>query len=315
MQRVLSTTVLLGLLIATAAAFAITERLKLVKSPIYGTHVSKTISPTCGCARGKAHISFKLRHADVVTLKILDARRQVVATLANGERLRRGRVSWTWRGRNDLGGRVPDGAYRPEVHLANDHRTILLPNPIRVDSHPPRVVAVSVSRPVISPDGDKVGDVIRIHYRFDSPAHVNVFLEGDRIIHSRSHQEQGTVSFLGKDPTTGAPLPAGTYTLWVGGTDLAGNSTPAAERQPVIVRVRYIALPAGPIRVGRPNARFTVRVDTDAPRFWWKLAGKRGVGSGGVLHLRAPKKPGTYTLAVGERRWGARVRLIVGTAK
>ena len=62
LQRVLSTAALVGLLIATAAAFAITERLKLVKSPIFGTHVSKRISPTCGCARGKAGIRVTLRH-------------------------------------------------------------------------------------------------------------------------------------------------------------------------------------------------------------------------------------------------------------
>jgi len=41
LQRVLTTVTLLGLLVATAAAFAITEHLKLIKSPVYGTLVSK----------------------------------------------------------------------------------------------------------------------------------------------------------------------------------------------------------------------------------------------------------------------------------
>ena len=69
MQRLLTTAILVGLLVATAAAFAITERLKLAKSPIYGTQISKTgFSPTCGCARGQANISIKLRRADNVTV-------------------------------------------------------------------------------------------------------------------------------------------------------------------------------------------------------------------------------------------------------
>ena len=41
LQRLLTTATLVGLLVATAAAFAITERLKLTKSPIYGTRVSR----------------------------------------------------------------------------------------------------------------------------------------------------------------------------------------------------------------------------------------------------------------------------------
>ena len=74
MQRALSTIVLLGLLLASAAAFAITEHLKLIKSPIYGPLVTvggkpaKVFSPVCNCATGTAKISFKLRHRDSVTV-------------------------------------------------------------------------------------------------------------------------------------------------------------------------------------------------------------------------------------------------------
>jgi len=91
LQRALSTVTLLGLLIATAAAFAVTERLKLVKSPITGPRISKVFSPVCGCARGKANISLRLRHADHVTVTVLDGRRDVVSTLAFGLRVPRGR--------------------------------------------------------------------------------------------------------------------------------------------------------------------------------------------------------------------------------
>ena len=313
MQRVLSTTALLGLLIATAAAFAITERLKLVKSPVFGTLVSKRLSPTCGCAHDKATISFRLRHSDKLTLTIRDRSGRSVDTLVAGTYVRHGRLTYVWDGKDDFGVRAPDGIYKPEVHLSRDHRTILLPNPIALDTKPPVVKDVKVSRAVFSPDGDKRGDVVVLHYRFDSPARVLVYLGSERILFGRSHQESGHV-VLGAAALGGA-LPAGTYLLWVGGQDLAGNVTPPAKRQPVILQVRYISLPASPVVVHKGGSLFTVPVDTDAKRYWWKLAGKHGVASGPVLKLTAPKAPGTYRLSVGERTYTAHVQVAVGRAK
>ena len=83
-QRLLPPAVLIGLLVATAAAFAITERLKLEQSPVYGTQISRYLSSTCGCARGRAKILIKLRQREVVTLTIRDARRGLVDTLVTG---------------------------------------------------------------------------------------------------------------------------------------------------------------------------------------------------------------------------------------
>lgn len=310
MQRVLSTATLLGLLIATAAAFAITERLKLVRSPVYGTYVSKWLSPVCGCARGKAKISVKLRHGDDVTLTILDRHRDVVRTLAAGEYVPRGRAVWVWDGRSDAGARVPDGVYRPQIHLARQRRTILLPNRIALDAHPPVVREVKPSRYTISPDGDNVGDSIKLSYAFDSPAHAVVYLYGKRVIYTRSHQERGSVTWHGT--LDGAALPAGMYLLSVGGVDLAGNVTPAYMRWPVFVRVRYIRLGRERIRVARPGARFSVPVDTDAPRYWWKLGGRHGVSSAKTLVLRAPRTAGRYRLVVGERAYTYRATVVVG---
>ena len=69
MQRVLSIVVLLGLLVASAVAFAITEHLKLIKSPIYATHVTKAFSP----ATGEAEITFSLRRSDSITVTIVSS--------------------------------------------------------------------------------------------------------------------------------------------------------------------------------------------------------------------------------------------------
>jgi hypothetical protein len=311
LQRVLSTAALVGLLIATAAAFAITERLKLVKSPIYGTFVSKRISPTCGCAHGKARISVKLRRGDDLTLTIRDAGGRVVDTLAAGEYVPRGRAAFAWDGTTDAGKRAPDGVYRPEIHLARQHRTILLPNRIALDTHAPNVLQASAGRATISPDGDEVGDSIKISYRFDSPAHAALYLGSHRLVYTRRHQAKGAFAWHGQ--LNGKPLKAGTYTLYLGGVDLSGNVTPPNARASIVVRVRYIQLVRDVIRVKKPGVRFGVGVDTDAPLYWWKLNGAGGAAATPVLILHAPRKPGTYTLTVGERKWTYRAKVVVGS--
>ena len=124
MQRVLSTVTLVGLLVATAAAFAITEHLKLEKSPITGPQVTRYFSPVCGCATARARVSIKFRSATVVTVSIVDVHGRSVATLASEQSVSRGRRSWTWDGRSASGVRAPDGVYRPEIALP--HKTYLL---------------------------------------------------------------------------------------------------------------------------------------------------------------------------------------------
>jgi hypothetical protein len=311
LQRVLSTAILLGLLIATSAAFAVTERLKLVKSPVYGVFVSKTISPVCGCARGKATIAFKLRRADEVTLLIVDARRQAVATLSSAQPEPRGRSVFTWRGRTDEGTRAPDGVYQPQIHLIHQHRTILMPSRIVLDSKPPRVVSARLSRPTISPDGDHVDDSVKILYRLSERAHVLVYLGSHRIIYSHFQRPQDSVTWYGTLDQT--PLKPGTYTLEVGAVDLAGNVTPKAERKPLVLTVRYIALTPRRVRV-RAGARFSVRVGTDAPTYGWTLNGRHGTGRTRVLKLTAPRKAGTYALVAEENGHTARTAVTVSGA-
>ena len=65
--------IVLALLGATAAAFAVTERLKLERSPVTGTRVDRVFSPVCECARDVAVISIVLRRRETVTLDILIA--------------------------------------------------------------------------------------------------------------------------------------------------------------------------------------------------------------------------------------------------
>jgi hypothetical protein len=146
--------IVLVLLGATAAAFAVTERLKLERSPITGTQVDRVFSPVCECARDVSVISFILRRRETVTLDILDRNGRSIRTVVRNRREPAGRVSYTWDGRDNADRVVPEGVYRPRVRLRRNGRTIVLPNPIRVDSTAPTITLVRVFPRVFSPDGD-----------------------------------------------------------------------------------------------------------------------------------------------------------------
>ena len=309
MQRLLTTATLVGLLIATAAAFAITERLKLTKSPLMpGTKVSKTFSPTCGCARGRANIVIKLRRADAITVKVLDAKRRPVRILVVDVLTRRGFSTFRWDGRTDANTRAPDGTYQAEVHLAAQHQTILLPNKIQLDTTAPVVRDATSNREEFSPDGDKQADFVRITYQLSKPAHLQLYLEGQRILNTNQHSATGSVSWNGQ--AHGSTLPPGEYTLELGATDLAGNSTPVKERWHLQLRIRYIQLASSKIEASA-GTQFVIGVSTDAKRYSWQLGARKGFASTPVLRLLAPGRKGRYTLTVTEHGHVSRAAVFV----
>ena len=309
MQRLLTSVTLVALLVATAAAFAITERLKLTKSALMpGTKVSKAFSPTCGCARSKGKIRIVLRRADTITVTVIDAHSREVVELAHG-RYPRGEAKFRWDGTTAVHDRAPDGAYRVKVHLARQHQTIVLPNEMQLDTTPPQVVSVTQNREEFSPDHDSQADFVRLSYTFSKPAHVALFLGGRRILYTLSHKQKGTVTWRGLAHDRRLLRP-GRYTLEVGAVDLAGNRTPVDERWRVHVRIRYVVL-ANTRIVARAGTRFEIGVSTDARRYDWKLGGRKGHAGGPVLGLTAPKKPGRYVLTVSERGHVDRAKVVV----
>jgi hypothetical protein len=298
LQRVLTTVTLLGLLVATAAAFAITEHLKLIKSPVYGALVSKFLAPTCGCETSKASIRIKLRHEDRVRLTILDSQGHTVATIARSAHVPgKQRKNFYWDGHTEDGSLAPDGAYRPEIHLAHAGRKILFPlvDQIFLDTKVPQVLTASTGQGGVLFGGS--GRTIRIRYALSEQANAVVYLGRHLIIRGRPTREHGVVKWAGT--LDGRSLRSGTYVLSVGALDLAGNQTPASERKDVTVVVRYIELTRRRISV-RAGARFTVGVRTRSSRYTWRLGRHHGAGRGRVLQLRAPTRRGTYHLLVNE---------------
>jgi len=282
-----------ALLVATSAAFVVTEKLKLTRNPIVGPRVAKLFSPVCDCGTDTASISFRLRKPDRVTVDVIDSKGDVVRELARRRPQGRAAVSYVWDGR-DAGGRVVDeGAYRPRVHLERARRTIVMPNPIRVDVTPPKVVSFTARPLVISPDGDGRSDYARIRYRVSEKAVVELYVDGTRAIRKLGTRPRGTMSWTGT--AGGEQLPEGVYTLRLVARDIAGNLGPRSGSR--TVRIRFLDLGRDRI-VTSPGRRFAILVLTQARRVEWRLGARSGTARPGTLRLRAPVLPGRYTLRV-----------------
>jgi hypothetical protein len=295
LQRVLTSVTLLGLLVATAAAFAITEHLKLIRSPVYGTLVSKVLSPACHCSTSKAAIRIRLRHTDRVTVTIVDSHRHRVATIASQFRMEaRHAHSFPWDGRTETGSMAPDGVYHPWVHLEHAHRTFRFINKITLDTQIPNVLSVAAEKGVLFAGP---GRSVALRYSFSEPAHAVIYLGRRQLVVGRPTRPKGKIKWAGT--IGGSPAPEGTYLLSVGARDDAGNQTRIANRIRVKVVVRYIDVVPRRILV-RAGKRLTVRVQTDAARYRWRLGHQHGARRGKVLRLHAPTTPGTYRLVLSE---------------
>ena len=301
--RLVLVLVLLG---ATAAAFAVTERLKLERSPITGTQVDKVFSPVCECARDVAVISFVLRRRETVTLDILDKNRRSIRTVVRDQREPGGRAFFTWDGRDNLDRVVAEGVYRPRVQLERHGRTIVLPNPIRVDTTAPTVLLVRVFPRVFSPGSDGNRDRVTASYRIDERARAIMLVDGRQRVQSKFPRLEGQLVWFGR--VNGSTVRPGTYEIRLRAVDRAGNRSVRTRAVPV--RVRYVELSRERIAVGA-GRRFSVRVLTDADSYRWLFAGRRGRGERKVLVLRAPEEAGTYSLYVRVGTRAARAEVLV----
>lgn len=306
MARIASTVLVVALLAATAAAFALTEVLKLQKSPITGTKVDPVLSPVCVCQTDEAVIRFKLRERDVIDVAVIDASGEVVSALASGSAFPAGRVSLRWDGRTDDGTVLPEGEYRPRVHLREANFTIEMPNEMRIDVTRPVVESVRVSRRVFSPDGDGRADGVQVAYRLSEEARGLLFVNGRRRVETKFARPEGRLPWYGK--ADGRSLPAGSYELSVAARDPAGNV--AEPTEPVPVRIRYVTLGRTRVEVAA-GARFAVRVSSDAADVRWRLAGRSGTAPPGTLRLRAPRQKGRFTLVVSANGYSSRAAVFV----
>src|SRR3954452_6705975 len=199
--------VVVGLLGGTAVAFALTEQLKLERSPVYRTRVGKLLGPNCRGGLARIPIRFLLRERETVTVVIVDSHELVVRTLLTRTLRPKVLQALSWDGRDDSGRVVPAGVYKPRIHLARGGRTILMPNPIKVDTAAPVISAASVRPRIFSPDGDKRADTVRIRVRMSERARAQLYVNGRLRPHLLRYTTTGVLRWFGSG------LPAARYRL------------------------------------------------------------------------------------------------------
>jgi hypothetical protein len=304
--RVLSTAFCVALLAATAGAFALTQGAKTELIPIYRTHVDKVFSPDCGCSTAAAAIDFSLRKKDRLTVWVdHDGRR--VRTLVPSRTYARGPVKLEFDGVDDSGLTLPQGTYRPVIHLAREHRTIELPNTIVLDTTPPVVHVRHRIYTHISPDGDGHNDSFQIHYSVSEAAHGILFVDNHQVAFTYRKPLHGVLRWNGS--IDGHLVRPGNHVLEISAQDVAGNRTKPFPF--AVVTVRYVALGRPRVLV-MPGKRFAILVLADAPRVEWRLHGRHGVARHGTLHLRAPAHRGVYRLYVTAAGHAAKAVVVVG---
>ncbi len=144
------------LVVACFAAFFITQRLKHTPTVVQRFELTPTFEPRSSEPEARTeHISFKLANADAVTVTILDAGEEPVATLVRDRPVPRYKqFSLRWNGRRgdahryteivspsghhplvpvNTGPLAPPGEYRVRVHLRDQDRQVLSPRSFKLE--------------------------------------------------------------------------------------------------------------------------------------------------------------------------------------
>ena len=306
MARIAPTLLVLALLAATAAAFVVTEALKLRPSPISHVGVGRVLSPVCNCDTARTDIAFRLRSRSRVTVEIVRGG-EVVRTLVHARVKPRGRLHLTWNGRDDAGRVLPDGAYAVRVEFPRGHlRRIDMPNPLRIDTRAPRVVSVKLEPTVISPDGDGYSDRSHVTFTLSEPGAGLIYADGVQIVRGRYPRRSDELNWDGR---IGGQPAQGRHRVTFAAVDPAGNRGKPVPVGAVVVR--FVTLGRDALHVA-PGARIQLTVSADHPRLQWRIGARRGTFKGHVLRIAAPQKPGAYRLRVGYGDYRAVARVNVG---
>jgi flagellar hook assembly protein FlgD len=148
--------IIFGVLVAaTFAAFFVAQRLKNAPSVVQSLRISTgstvkgdppVFSPNGDGRRERAHITFRLKKADDVTVHMINADGDQVRKLMDRHLGAYQQIipSLSWDGRDDDGQLVPDGRYRISITLAHLGRTVISQRTILKDTTPPRPRVLSI---------------------------------------------------------------------------------------------------------------------------------------------------------------------------
>jgi hypothetical protein len=188
------------------------------------------------------------------------------------------------------------------VHLAKERRTILLPNPIRMDATPPLIRLVSARPRVIAPFGQN--GFTRITYQTSERAQALLYVDGQPKTHVRRFLRAGKFNW---GPRAARYLRPGPHRIRLRSIDFATNIGPPSRALTIVVRDVELRPHVVRVAAGR---RFGFRV-LNAQRYAVHFGLSHRQHSGRLLVLRAPKQPGRYVLRVATDGHVARAVVVV----
>ena len=324
-----ATVVFVLLVVATVAAFFVTQRLKRsapvvrhVKMPLY-------ISPNGDGRKDTAVIRFRLPKADDrVTVSMVDANGDEVRRLAD-RRLSKGRHRFVWNGRDNSAAIPPDGFYYLRVVLGGQGRGTITRRGIHLLTAKPVPRLVSISPARVHPGGREP-----VTIRFSGPSNPAPVFSVYRTDGGAPRVVWRFAGAVGSTTATwdgrigGRPAPAGTYAFAVTVENralVAGSSpqklppTPASAQPNTGVTIGGLVA-AAPLDAVRAGTGVDVTVGGATGRVRWAISSlgggsslRRGAGQAPVLRLGIPRRTrtGVYMVRLSARAGTARVPVAV----
>jgi FlgD Ig-like domain len=325
MARPLVRAVFALLVVATIAAFFVTQQLKSEDALVLRFAAQpKQFSPNGDGTRDRTEVGFDLSRPATVSFYVVDGEgseiRQIVDSRAlAGDTKHR----FAWDGRDDEGAAVADGLYRMRVVQRSEGRVINSSKRIRVDRRPPRVTLLETAPGVITPrqPGERTNVVVRYQGPSNSAPEFRVFRTdepgGPRVVRRFRGNEDRRGIWHGEvaaGPQRTEPAPEGDYAFTVTVRDRAGNPavapaeipTPATARRGTGVSVRSFTL-SGPLEVVPAGSAATLEVgpiDRSLDFVMSRFGDPEPIRSGGRIagefqvHVPSDARTGLYLVRV-----------------
>ncbi len=140
--------IIFGVLVAaTFAAFFVAQRLKNAPSVVQQFNATYVFSPNRDGRKDRAHVTFKVKKADNVTVELVDHDGDPVKTLLDDRHLAAYapiKPSLSWDGTDDDGHTVPDGRYRVRITLRHLGRSVIPQRSLLKDTKPPQPKVLAI---------------------------------------------------------------------------------------------------------------------------------------------------------------------------
>jgi hypothetical protein len=325
MARPLVRAVFAFVVVATIAAFFVTQQLKS-ETPLVLRFAAepRQFSPNGDRTRDVTRVGFDLSEPATVSFYVLDSEGTEVRRVVDDQAFAGdAKHRFRWNGRDDDGRQVPDGIYRMRVVQRSEGRVIDSSKRLRVDREPPRVRLVSAEPGVIAPREPGQRPEVTIRYRGprNSAPEFRVFrtdLPGPpRVVRRFRGNEQRRGIWHGEvsaGPERTVPAPDGDYAFTVSVRDKAGNpavgpteiprAAPARAGTGVSVRSFTLSGPLGVVAAGSAATLEAGPIDRSLDFVMSRYGDPEPIRSGGRIagrfrvHVPADTRTGLYLVRV-----------------